>query len=231
MNDTKRLGARLSAVAGMVRDGVTLYDIGTDHAYLPIFLVSSGKIGRAFACDVALGPISSAERSISAAGLSDRITTVLSDGISDVGLTYPCDIVIAGMGGELIASIIDAKPDVKRPDVRLILQPMTKPEHLRKYLAANGFEIIAEELAEEGKIYQITVCRYVGTPYEISRTDAAIGYAPVRRCDALFVRFAAAKAEILRAVAEGKKLAKVSADDENEIIEGIAAALYEGESV
>lgn len=228
MNDTKKLGARLSAVADSVREGVTLYDIGTDHAYLPIFLVDSGRIDHAYACDVASGPLSSAERSVTAAGLSDRITTVLSDGLSAVELIYPCDIVIAGMGGELIASIIDAKPEVRHPDVRLILQPMTKPEHLREYLAAGGFEIIAEDLAEEGKIYQITVCRYTGVPYKISRAEAVIGCAEARRHDALFARFAAAKAEVIRAVAVGKSCSNAPTDIEDEIITGIKAAICKG---
>ena len=110
MNETKIPGARLLAVSRSVRNGVTLYDIGTDHAYLPIFLVNEGRTADAYACDVSEGPLSSAERNIASAGLSDRIKTVLSDGLSAVGIVYPCDIVIAGMGGELVASIIGAKP-------------------------------------------------------------------------------------------------------------------------
>lgn len=231
MNETKKPGARLTAVSDAVRDGVTLYDIGTDHAYLPVFLVTAGRISSAFACDVAPGPLSSAENNISASGLSDRIKTVLSDGLSAVGLVYPCDVVIAGMGGELIASIIDAKPEVKHPDVRLILQPMTKTEHLRQYLAGHGFEIISEDLAEEGKIYQITVCRYTGIPYRITRTEAVIGYAPARRNDELFRKFAAGRLEVMRAISDGKRLASADTSVEDEIIAGISAALHEKETM
>lgn len=230
MNETKKPGARLLAVSRSVRSGVTLYDIGTDHAYLPVYLVTEGRTDTAYACDVAEGPLSSAERNIASAGLSDRIKTVLSDGLSAVTLVCPCDIVIAGMGGELIASIIDAKPEVKHPDVRLVLQPMTKTEYLRRYLAENGFEIIKEDLAEEGKIYQITACRYTGKPYKLSDTEAVIGYAPARRNDALFRKFAAAREKVYRAVAEGKRLASADTSAEDEIIAGIEAAMREKET-
>ena len=230
MNETKIPGARLLAVSRSVRNGVTLYDIGTDHGYLPIFLANEGRTAAAYACDVSEGPLSSAERNIASAGLSDRIKTVLSDGLSTVGIVYPCDIVIAGMGGELIASIIGAKPEVKHPDVRLVLQPMTKTEFLRRYLAGNGFEIIKEDLAEEGKIYQITVCRYTGKPYKLTDTEAVIGYAPARRSDALFRRFAAARAEVYRAVDEGKRRASADTSAEDEIIAGIEAAIHEKET-
>ena len=102
-------------------------------------------------------------------------------------------------------------------------------EKLRRYLAGNGFEIIKEDLAEEGKIYQITVCRYTGKPYKLTDTDAVIGYAPARRSDALFRRFAAARAEVYRAVAEGKRRASADTSAEDEIIAGIEAAIHEKE--
>ncbi len=202
---TIRLDARLSAVAAQVRSGVTLYDVGTDHAYLPVYLVKQGVISRAVASDVAEGPLASAKETVAMAGLSDRIETVLSDGLQNVTLSPPCDVTIAGMGGDLMARILSDKPEVKNTDIRFILQPMTKQEHLRRYLGENGFAIETELVAEEGKLYEILVCRYTGEPYRLTGEELLIGRRGARREDALFYRLVDKKRQALCRTVEGKR--------------------------
>jgi len=202
---TIRLDARLAAVAAQVREGVTLYDVGTDHAYLPVYLMEQGRVSHAVASDVAEGPLASAMETVVAAGLTDRIETVLSDGFRNVTLVPPCDVTIAGMGGDLMARILSDEPAVKDGDVRLILQPMTKQEHLRRYLADNGFSIDTELVAEAGKLYEILVCHYTGEPYALSDEELLIGRRGARREDAVFYRLVEKKRQALCRTAEGKR--------------------------
>jgi len=202
---TIRPDARLTAVAAQVREGITLYDVGTDHAYLPVYLMEQGRVSHAVASDVAEGPLASAMETVVAAGLTDRIETVLSDGFRNVTLVPPCDVTIAGMGGDLMARILSDEPAVKDGDVRLILQPMTKQEHLRRYLADNGFSIDTELVAEAGKLYEILVCHYTGEPYALSDEELLIGRRGARREDAVFYRLVEKKRQALCRTAEGKR--------------------------
>ena len=106
MTKTK-IDARLLAVASLVSDGAYLADVGTDHAYLPIYLAEQGKISRAVASDIHKGPLESAEKNIREAGFSDRIHTVLTDGLQGLEPYPVTDIVIAGMGGLMIKGILE----------------------------------------------------------------------------------------------------------------------------
>ena len=141
---------RLMLCAALI-EGRFVCDVGTDHGYLPCYAVSSGICDRALACDVAEGPLSSAEEHIRASGLSDRIETVLSDGLDSVPLDEVTDIVLAGMGGELIAAILGRCEKIKDGSVNIIMQPMTKPEYLRKWLHENGFSVTSEKACISGK--------------------------------------------------------------------------------
>ena len=215
------LDARLSAVASMIRDGVTLYDIGSDHAYLPVSLLLEEKIPFAYICDVARGPLSKAEESVKAFGVGEKCRLCLSDGMKSVDVIPPCDISIAGMGGELIASIIDACPDVKDPEIRLILQPMTRGEELRRYLSENGFEILHETTVFEGKYYTVISCRYTGNKYELSLSELLLGRSGVRNENAAFYAMAKNKLEVLSAIYDGKKRGGADCSYEEELIKEI----------
>ncbi len=215
------LDARLSAVASMIRDGVTLYDIGSDHAYLPVSLLLDGKIPFAYICDVARGPLSKAHETVKAYGVGEKCRLCLSDGMKSVDVIPPCDISIAGMGGELIASIIDACTDVKDPDVRLILQPMTRGEELRRYLCENGFEILHENTVFDGKYYTVISCRYTGEKYELSPSELVLGKADVRTENGEFFAMAENKLEILNAIYDGKKRGGADCSYEEELIKEI----------
>ncbi len=218
MKNINDIGERLSLIASCVRDGVTLIDVGTDHAFLPVYLVLTGRIKNAAACDIAEGPLSKARQHIDEAGLSQKIGTVLSNGLEKINIPKRCDIVIAGMGGELISDIISAAKDRIGSDVRLILQPMTRPEHLRLFLSQNGFDIISERLSEEGKIYQVIVCRYTGENYTLSDAELSLGKKEAREASPLFCRLAEKKIMSLKTIAEGKRDGGVSCEYEERMI-------------
>lgn len=156
--DLIKINDRLLDATQFVREGTHLADVGTDHAYLPIYLMQTGKISSAVATDINRGPIDIASKNIAEYGYSSSISTVLCDGLSHVLPSEADDIAILGMGGELIAKIIENTPWLRSPNKRLILQPMTHPERLRAYLLASGFRIVGESITEDRcRIYQ-TLC-------------------------------------------------------------------------
>ena len=174
MSDIK-LSKRLSTAASYVRSGAFVADIGTDHAYLPIHLVLSGQARGALASDVNQGPILKAKENISKHGLCSKIHTEIADGLFGIEKYSPDDIMICGMGGELIAKILDASEYVKNENIRLILQPMTSVFELREYLS-KGFSTIAENIVcEDGKIYQIICAVYDGKEHSYTKAELELG--------------------------------------------------------
>ena len=156
-----QLGNRLTACASFVRPGCKLVDIGTDHAYLPIFLVKNNQIERAIASDIRIGPLQKAAMHVKKYGVEDLVQTRLSDGLEVIFENEADDILIAGMGGELIAKIIEAADWLRNPEKHLILQPMTTAEDLRRSLKREGFTVLEEKAAiEDGKVYSVMLAVY-----------------------------------------------------------------------
>ena len=134
-------------------------DIGTDHAYVPIELIKSGRAERVIASDVRQGPLDIAKGNIEQNGLSDKIETRLGSGLSVLSPKEADTIIIAGMGGELIADIL-LKDDETARQAELILQPMNSQYELRRRLIDNNYTIVKEELENEGKrIYNFLIVR------------------------------------------------------------------------
>ncbi len=157
------LDKRLELCASFVRDGVKIADIGTDHAYLPIWLMLSEKIESALACDINEGPLESGRADVVRYNLAKKITLRLSDGLKNVDECEADDVIIAGMGGELIARIISDCDWAKNEEKRFILQPMTKCEVLINYLYENGFEILEQKACEcDKKHYTVMLVQYTG---------------------------------------------------------------------
>ncbi|MBO5746903.1 MAG: SAM-dependent methyltransferase [Clostridia bacterium] len=153
---------RLKKIAGMIRVGSTVADIGTDHAYLPVFLVRNKIAVRAFACDVSDGPLDNARATVENAGV-DNIIIRKGDGLAAVAPSEADTFVIAGMGGDLIARILEAALWVKDARYELILQPMTAVEDLREYLCNNGFQIVMERAVKaQGRVYTVMKAVYTG---------------------------------------------------------------------
>lgn len=179
------LGPRLCCLAGLVRPGSRLADIGTDHAALPVALVQAGTCPRAIASDVRTGPLASARHAVEAAGLGGRIELRLGDGLTVLAPDEADDIVIAGMGGETIAAILEGAPWLRRAPspYRLLLQPMSRPEALRRYLLSGGFILEEEPVVQEGEhLYSVLCVRYTGVPpvtdavaFYMGAIDAAAG--------------------------------------------------------
>lgn len=171
-----KINDRLLTAIPFVRQGKRFADIGTDHAYLPIYLMDKGIIASAVAADINQGPLDKAQENILKYGFNDSISTVLCDGLTKIEPDSVDDIAIFGMGGELIVKIIDEASWVKDSDKRLILQPMTHPEKLREYLTKNGFFIVGETLSfDRGKIYQTICAQYDGIVREYDAFTYAFG--------------------------------------------------------
>ncbi|MBQ7788232.1 MAG: SAM-dependent methyltransferase [Clostridia bacterium] len=170
-----KISKRLCTAASLVRDGAVVADIGTDHAYLPIYLALNGKIKSAIASDINEGPIERAKENIHKYNLENMIQARVAPGLEGIEKFEPTDIVICGMGGELIVKILEASQYVRNKNVRLVLQPMTTAKELREYLQ-NGFSTIAEKIVfEDNKIYQILCVQYVGDLEPLSEIELELG--------------------------------------------------------
>ncbi|MPW27018.1 SAM-dependent methyltransferase [Alkalibaculum sp. M08DMB] len=160
MEQYMQLTSRLETIAKQVANGVTIADIGTDHAFIPIYLVKNNITKNIYACDINIGPLDMAKRQIDKYGYSKDITTILGEGLEPIKGLNVQNIIIAGMGGLLIKDIIDNDIKIAKAAEKLILQPMSFQEDLRRYLVQNGFIIIHEDLAQEDRrIYQIIVAQ------------------------------------------------------------------------
>ena len=138
------LGPRLHCAASFVRCRTKITDIGTDHAYLPAYLVEQGIADCVLACDIGVMPLKNAENTVKSRSLEDRISLRISDGLKEVSPDEADEIIICGMGGTLMAEILEAAPWIKRRGMHLILQPMTHSEDVRKFLISNGFSVTEE---------------------------------------------------------------------------------------
>lgn len=174
-----QLSPRLALAASFVRDGSRLADIGTDHAYLPVYLLKTGKCPKAIAADINEGPLARARLTAWQYGISDNLELRLSDGLDGLPADTADDIVAAGMGGELIADMILRCEWLRNSAKRLILQPMTAQDYLRRALCENGFSIYNEDVAYEPrrrKYYLVINAGYTG---RVFTPDALYAYAGI----------------------------------------------------
>ena len=212
------LTPRLRAAASFVRHRAVVADVGTDHAYLPIALALEGKITGAVASDINEGPYLCARSNVKSHSLEKKITVLHTPGLCGVEKFAPTDIVICGMGGELIASIINDAPWTKNPKIRLVLQPMTHSEILRKYLIDNGFCIIDESLAKEEKLYEIICAEYTGTNEKHSEAELLLGKKNIERGGEVFRDLLSSHLSLFKKIASSKKNANVDATNEERLI-------------
>lgn len=160
-----KLDERLSVLAGLVRPGSRTADVGTDHGLLITWLAASGRIPCGFACDINRKPLEKARACLRAYGVQEKVGLLLCDGLAGIQDGACDDIVIAGMGGDLILDIVSHTPWTRNPRLRFILQPMTKAHRLRGGLCAEGFAIEEEHaVISKGFPYTAMVVRYTGQP-------------------------------------------------------------------
>lgn len=179
-----KLDSRLMAIANLVRKDKIFADIGTDHAYLPVYLVEKGIINKAIAADLRIGPLENAKLAVESYNYSDKIELRLSDGLDNIKENEVEEIAVAGMGGLLISSFIERTNWLKNSNIHLILQPMTHVEELRKALFDNGFIIDNEVVAEDDdKLYIIVSAYYYGDTTAYTELDLILGRIPLNQDD------------------------------------------------
>ena len=169
------ISKRLELVASFVPQGAILLDVGSDHAYLPIELVERGQIKSAIAGEVVEGPYQSAVKNVESHGLKEKIQVRLANGLAAFEEEDQVTVItIAGMGGRLIATILEEGLDKLSGVKRLILQPNNREDDLRIWLQDNDFQIVAESILEEaGKFYEILVVE--AGQMKLSASDVRFG--------------------------------------------------------
>lgn len=166
-------------VAGLIRDGHSLADIGTDHAYLPCYLLQEGRIPSAAAADVGEGPLRNAAATLQKEGFEENVELLLCSGFSHPNLRQYQDFVMAGMGGNLIADLLAEAPFLKAPGIHLVLQPQSHAEDVRAWLCQNGFSILRERATRDnGRVYIALEAEYTGVQKDASLSDCFLGKLP-----------------------------------------------------
>lgn len=168
------LSKRLNAVASLVKSGSSVADVGTDHGYIPVYLVENKISPFAVAMDINEMPLASCNALVKEHKLEKFIDTRISNGLDKLNKGECDTVIIAGMGAELIVDILSHCDFVK--ELHLILQPMTHPEIARKYLFDNGFEINNDFIVADGKhSYSIFDANYTGVIQPKSQRDYFLG--------------------------------------------------------
>jgi len=158
-----KISNRLTTAAALVTQGYTLADVGTDHGYIPIYLLQQEKIPSAIAMDINEGPLERAKEHIALYGLQAYIQTRLSDGVAALKPGEVEAVLIAGMGGGLIMHILKDGEKVCQSAKELILQPQSEIERVREFLREEGYTILAEDMVyEDGKFYPMMKVQYQG---------------------------------------------------------------------
>lgn len=158
MQEQVTLDRRLKRVVDFIPVGSILADIGSDHAYVPCYLVQQGIVERAIAGEVNHGPMEAAIAQVRLIGASEKIDVRLGDGLAVLKEDEATCISICGMGGSLIRSILENGRDKLGAVERLVLQPNVDGQHVREWLLASGFMLVTETIVEENdKIYEILV--------------------------------------------------------------------------
>ena len=166
---------RLKVCADMVSGNGIVCDVGTDHAYLPAYLIENNICDYAIASDINEGPLKFAQQTIIKYHIEDKIRLLKSDGLKNIPSENVSDVVIAGMGGETIAEIISGTQWLKS-GVNLVLQPMTRAGYLRKWLYKNGFEIAEEKAVIQDRfIYTAIRAFYSGYKFNIGKVTEITG--------------------------------------------------------
>lgn len=214
------VNSRLTKIAGMIRKGDRVADIGTDHAYLPVFLIREKIASYAYACDVADGPLLNAKANIERLN-AKNIELRKGDGLNAVEPNEADTFIIAGMGGDLIIKILSDCDWIKNDKYELILQPMTSVEDLHAFLFNNGFEIINEQaVISAGRVYSVIKATFCGVKRKCSAKEYYLGRLTDKIGSAELV-YIKRKRRILAKLAEDIKNIESKVDRYNEIIEVI----------
>lgn len=217
------LTPRLALAAEYCRGSRRVIDVGCDHAYLCIALVRQG-VELAWASDLRPGPLAAAREHIRQMGETERIRTVLCPGLESFSPEDADTVVICGMGGELMASILQAAPWTGDGRHRLVLQPMTHGERLRRFLAENGYTVEREGLAREsGRLYTLLQAR--GGEPPMGENNAYL-FTDLLAQDPLFPAFLEKERRKWLRAAAGKRQAGIPAEEEDAILKRLEEWSY-----
>lgn len=196
------LSVRLQAVADMVTEGTKVADVGTDHAYIPIYLVEHDKNPSAIAMDINRGPLKKAEENISSHNLENKIETRLSDGLKQLHLGEADSVVIAGMGGGLVVKIMEEGTLHKKYVKEWILQPQSEISKVRQYLNENGYCIVEENMViDEGKFYPMMRVTE-GTIEEYTQEELCYGKCLLKEKNPILKKFLEKEIDIMKEILE-----------------------------
>lgn len=174
-----KLTNRLLAAASLVKGGGIVADIGTDHAYLPIYLIQNGKVDCVIAADIGKGPLENARKSVEGYCLEDKISLRLSDGLNSFKDGEVQEIVFAGMGGTLITEKLKETEWIKNGKYHFVFQPQSRAEELREYLLTEGFSINKELAVCEGRRYYVAFdAFYTGDKKSPTQAECFLGKLP-----------------------------------------------------
>lgn len=150
------ISKRLETIADLVTPGYRASDIGTDHGYVPIYLLRNHICDHVIAADISRGSLEKAIQNVERAGLSDQIECRLSDGLSSIRPGETDSIIISGMGGILMDRILRAHPEVVKEAKELVLSPHRNPELITSFAEEFGFAVVYHEvLLDKKKYYHI----------------------------------------------------------------------------
>ena len=218
------LTPRLKLAAELCLPCKKVIDVGCDHAYLCLYLVEHGA-ERAAASDIRPGPLEAAKAHIAACGRSDRVRAVLCPGLEVFGPQDADTISICGMGGEMIASILEDAPWTAAGAHKLVLQPMTNGHRLRKWLADNGYTIEAERLAREGhRLYVVIGAR--GGQKDTCGEENFYLFTEKMLSDPLFPEYAEKQREKYEKSRAGKLSAGLDTREEDEILHRLEVVIH-----
>lgn len=206
-----KLTNRLKAIYKHIVSGGAA-DIGTDHGYIPVRLALSAYPERLVASDVSSESLDKARQTAVKHNVYDEIDFIHCDGLSDISPINLKNIIIAGMGGETIATILSKAPWTSEDERLLILQPMSKSDLLREWLQQNSYYVLHEELCEDGKIYEIIIATG-GNDVPYSPAEKLLGHIHLISSDPLYkrrLRELVEKTEKIAAVLKNSKKPKDS---------------------
>lgn len=193
------IGERLHTAASMVPPCHTMADIGTDHGYLPAYLIMSGRCRQVIASDIAEGPCQAAMETRNRYNLQNTMEIRTAPGLQGLRAGETDAVVIAGMGGATIVSILDESPEIAASVGIFVLQPMNAANLLRRWLAQHDYCIAEEALCKEhGHIYTVIKAVHAESRQELSSLEAELGPYILKEKPVLWQEFVKGKAEHYR---------------------------------
>ncbi len=200
------LSKRLTAVAGLVTEGASVADIGTDHGYVPIYLAETKRCPHIIAMDIHKGPLEKARQHIREHSLEEKIETRLSDGLAALEAREADTVIAAGMGGRLVIQILKNDPEKTAGIREFILQPQSDIPMVRAYLNENGFCLAGEDMVEEdGKYYPVMKLKH-GREAAYSEEELLFGRLLLKNRHPVLRQFLQKEKERIETVQSGLRL-------------------------